>query len=93
MSRGKAAAVTEVSDRVQAPPDSAGTEQGSTHPDGGGHVIRTHLGEVPLQHPIVEAIEEEGDPEVHGIFWLDSTREEPTDTKDLVLGLLWCKAK
>lgn len=46
-----------------------------THPDGGGHVICTHLGKVPLQHPIVQPIEEEGDAEVHCILWFDPTRE------------------
>jgi len=55
-----------------------------THPDGGGHVVCTHLCKVPLQDPIVKTIEEERDAKVHRVFWFDSTTK---DTKSFAAGL------
>lgn len=84
----KATAVTEM---FQAPPirgqePCLGGSAALTHPNGRGHVIRTHLGKVPLQHPVVKTVEEEGDAEVHRIFWFDSTTEQPKRHQELFGG-------
>jgi len=85
----KAAAGTETG---QEPPSAGqgcrlGDSTATTHPDGRGHVIRTHLGEVPLQHPVVKTVEEEGDAKVHGVFGFDSATEEPKRHQEHFWGL------
>lgn len=76
LSRLGEAKATALTDALQAPPimgqDSClGDSMALTHPDCQGHVIHTHLGKVTLQHPVVKTVEEEGDAEVHCIFWFD----------------------
>lgn len=46
-----------------------------THPYGRRHVVCTHFCKVPLKNTIVEAIEEERNAKVHGIFWFDPVKE------------------
>lgn len=57
-----------------------GGVQSGAHPNSGGHEIGTHFGKVTAQYAVVEAVEEKGYSEIHGIFRLYSEGRQKRDT-------------